>query len=86
MSTEVRPSKDVLQRLRDSRHDVVCPCLDLRDAAAAEIERLRAALERLTKACEDYQSDKIPGAVWDEEVERARAFSEAAPPAETPHG
>jgi len=46
MSEANRPSKDVLQRLRDSRHDVVCPCLDLRDAAAVEIERLTRDLEQ----------------------------------------
>lgn len=36
--------EDVLKRLRSSEHAVVCPCLDLRKAAAAEIESLRRDL------------------------------------------
>jgi len=52
---------DVLSRLRSSEHRVVCPCLELRKAAATEIEHLRAYQqqmndilkenERLNKKC-----------------------------------
>lgn len=38
-------AEDVLTRLRSSEYHVVCPCLDLRKAAAAEIEQLRAELK-----------------------------------------
>lgn len=37
---------DVLTRLRSTQNDVVCPCLDLRTAAADEIAQLKAALKR----------------------------------------
>ncbi len=40
---------DVLTRLRSSEHRIVCPCLELRQAAAAEIEQLKAENERLRK-------------------------------------
>jgi len=71
MSEANRPSKDVLQRLRDSRHDVVCPCLDLRDAAAVEIERLRRdlALEERLAAERGAVQDRMRAA-----LERALAY------------
>lgn len=37
-------------------------------------EQALAMLVRLTEACEHYRNDMMPGAVWDEEVDRAFAF------------
>jgi len=70
---------DEIERLTMERD----ACLRRLSENDEEIERLRAALDRLVRACDDYVVDKMPGAVWDEEVERARASIEAAPRDET---
>ena len=48
---------DALSRLRSSEHAVVCPCLDLRKAAAAEIEQLRGNLSLAEERLANYAQE-----------------------------
>ena len=48
---------DVLARLQSSEHAVVCPCTDLRKAAAAEIEQLRGTLSLAEEGLANYAQE-----------------------------
>jgi hypothetical protein len=58
---------DVLSRLRSSEHDVVCPCLDLRKAAAAEIAQLRGTLSLAEEGLANYaqENEQLRAALQD---------------------